>query len=554
MKTLLLPVLLCIGVVARAASQPPPTVEQRLDRLEQSLIAAGIALQPIEPTTRPVEPTTQPRAGVPEAWTDANPIARWNVVPWQRVDEPFAVGVVAFALGDGVRVEFAVDGEPLATIDTPTLNPRTNTVEYWTTLDPVDFGVGGIELTATVTAAVARPLELTGPLTPGTVHNGVHALPLRLGDRASLTTRVLRAGPGREHATLTDALDSLPPGTRAGDVVLELDAGTYAHAGDSHRNGYLADEGGGGWLTIQAAPGVDRADVIIEPSASMKLPRVRWQGVTFTGANPVRGGEDAWVWLDGCHYAGPGLGVSAGLSRAANLAGLYVTDSSAADTRAGFTGAALIRGVVVGPTSGDPVGSCGFVVNAVVGPFSREGVPLDRHGKSAFHGDVWQHYAFRGSRSATDNLILYGVSATGWDSQGIFLQHPGNKHAGKNTVARFGGLALVDIDIQSVPGNAADSQLDAGLGAIYIRNWRQGRMDLRINYRPESADVAGLTVGRFVGEPLGTAATARVTGARATAANQHEATPVDRLVTPTTPTPTTPTPTTPTVPTTSEVP
>ncbi len=528
---------LCLLLAAHVAPAEP-TLEERLDALEQRIDAAGIPpLASPPPATRPDGPLATDTA-TPAAWARVRPIARWNVVPWQTVDRPFAVGVVAFALGDGVRVEFFMDGVPIATVGEPTLNPRTGTVEYWTTLDPTLHAhhlvpAWPIELTARVVPAVGRPLQLAGELTAHTVHNGVHALPLVLGGPQPT---IVAVGPGREHATLTDALDSLPPGTRAGDVVLELDAGTYAHAGDSHRNGYLADEGGGGWLTIQAAPGVDRADVIIEPSASMKLPRVRWQGVTFTGANPVRGGEDAWVWLDGCHYAGPGLGVSAGLSRAANLAGLYVTDSSAADTRAGFTGAALIRGVVVGPTSGDPVGSCGFVVNAVVGPFSREGVPLDRHGKSAFHGDVWQHYAFRGSRSATDNLILYGVSATGWDSQGIFLQHPGNKHAGKDTVARFGGLALVDIDIQSVPGNAADSQLDAGLGAIYIRNWRQGRMDLRINYRPESADVAGLTVGRFVGEPLGTAATARVTGARATAANQHEATPADRLVTPTTPT------------------
>src|SRR5690606_14239909 len=71
---------------------------------------------------------------------DAKAIARWNVVPRQDFAGRFEVGVVAFHMAGIDRVSFSVNGGDWVDVHEPTLNPRTDTIEYWATLDAADFG------------------------------------------------------------------------------------------------------------------------------------------------------------------------------------------------------------------------------------------------------------------------------------------------------------------------------------------------------------------------------------------------------------------------------
>lgn len=58
----------------------------------------------------------------------ARPVARWDVVPYQRIDGVFNAGVVAFH-EDGVKVVFEVAGKKF-TADAPKLNNRTGVWEF----------------------------------------------------------------------------------------------------------------------------------------------------------------------------------------------------------------------------------------------------------------------------------------------------------------------------------------------------------------------------------------------------------------------------------------
>ena len=64
----------------------------------------------------------------------SSPVARWDVVPYQRVEGRFKVGVVAFH-EDGVKVGFAINGKMVAMVAKPDVNPRTGVREFFFEFD-----------------------------------------------------------------------------------------------------------------------------------------------------------------------------------------------------------------------------------------------------------------------------------------------------------------------------------------------------------------------------------------------------------------------------------
>ncbi len=98
-------------------------------------------------------------------------IAAWDVVPFQLIDKPFAVGVVAFH-ETGCRVDFTIaqpatgtgDTDDLVkrqrSVDRATLNERTGVWEYWITVDPGKLVDGPVAV-----QAEAVPLDGAGVTT-----------------------------------------------------------------------------------------------------------------------------------------------------------------------------------------------------------------------------------------------------------------------------------------------------------------------------------------------------------------------------------------------------
>ena len=69
------------------------------------------------------------------AFAAPRPVAQWDVVPFQRVSEPFKAGVVAF-YDKPFHVEFTVNGKAAASVDRKSMNDRTKVEEHWFLLDP----------------------------------------------------------------------------------------------------------------------------------------------------------------------------------------------------------------------------------------------------------------------------------------------------------------------------------------------------------------------------------------------------------------------------------
>lgn len=75
------------------------------------------------------------------------PIARWDVIPYQRVSSVFKAGVVAFHEKD-VSVEFSVNGKTVHTATKPELNGRTKVWEFVFPFDATQYPDGLVKLGA----------------------------------------------------------------------------------------------------------------------------------------------------------------------------------------------------------------------------------------------------------------------------------------------------------------------------------------------------------------------------------------------------------------------
>ena len=64
------------------------------------------------------------------AFSAMRPVAQWDVVPCQRLKEPFKAGVVAF-YDKPFYVEFTINGKKAAKVEKPTLNDMNKLIaEY----------------------------------------------------------------------------------------------------------------------------------------------------------------------------------------------------------------------------------------------------------------------------------------------------------------------------------------------------------------------------------------------------------------------------------------
>ena len=252
---------------------------------------------PVEPTPEPTPPPVVPEPTPP---TSTEPsIAHWNLVPQQGVQSGFAVGVVAHHL-DGVdRVDLFVDRELFASVDGPSVNPRTFCEEYWAYLPP------GLNDTFTLGATV---YSKTGP---PTVVGGLNG-----------ETVVLHA-------------------QEEGDVV-ELSAGR--HTFDKRT---LPDKG---WLTFRPAPGVAREDCIIEDrSKDWQDGRLKFENLTLNmpgGDGMIRGkwgtrNENQYFWADNCRIIGAGPSVMC-KSPAKFWTASYFTDCELSDMQVVFDDAQML--------------------------------------------------------------------------------------------------------------------------------------------------------------------------------------------------------------------
>jgi hypothetical protein len=395
-------------------------------------------------------PVTFDTVGDPSApGADAKAIARWNVVPYQTITGEFQVGVVAFHINGIEKVSFSADGGDWIDVTEMTLNERTETYEYWVTLNAADFDDGPVELRAIAYPNTGVPRLLAGPIDgSNTYRNGNHAMFLYADADQSSPAPFVYCAPWGSDTTGDGTFDnpfhqpafaasrmSRDQGGASGGVVY-LMAGDYSFGPKVHPVPAVSDR----WLTFRPAPGVAKEDVRITASGTggtgAKL--IKLEGLSLLGSFSFRQSSSDFIWIDNCDIDQVQLTTAADLVNPAHWGGIYATDLFIENTTHSVRDATFIRNVTVDRVSRSPFGASPMVINSTVTRYDRA--------DSSNHGDVW-HWL---SRTDTENVIAYGVNVTGFGTQGIFAEVFGDPHPLDN-------VALVNIHISKDVANTAGS-------------------------------------------------------------------------------------------------
>lgn len=346
-------------------------------------------------------------------------IAAWDVVPYQVIDTPFTVGVVAFH-ETGCRVDFAVVQPPTETgasdgavtqrehVKQATLNERTGVWEYHINIDPTGLEDGPFAVLATAV-----------PMGEGCASSPLAPLPLLANANGSLNPeKPVWADCDQGDDETGDGSEARPLKTIRQALENADDGGTvYLKAGKNYSSNRL----GGGktrtyWTTIAAAPGVKREDVEIGPGRP-GCEKLRFKSVTLYSDPPNRkyntilSGENGStiVWLDDCRmYNRKGRWDGGGVVFG-NRYVAYVTGGITTEMDNG-PGALLLRNHKIHKITSDALTSARTAINCEVRDIDR--------GPTDAHPDWHQSYTGGGDKYKT--CILYNCSGVNCISQGFF--------------------------------------------------------------------------------------------------------------------------------------
>gem|GEM_PF-639845 len=376
------------------------------------------------------------------------PIARWDVVPRQRIDagETFTCGVVAFSKFGIAKVAFAVSGQGYtgpASIDVTemTYNDRTKVYEYWAPIRADDFTSDGpITVEATVygvdggirnknTGGGGQGLD---PLTLFVNPNGTLPEPEAWVATTGSDSTGQVNNSSRPFATVNKAIDAIRQwmnangyGNKVDGGIVRLYPGTHA-TGGSYMGPMACDNE---WITVTTAAGGTRANTILTaPSAIYNIQRVRVKGITLRRIDSIVIGCTSefkyWmrVWVDDCDVIGTSRYVLS--PNPISAIPYYFTDSYVANVRRGHTmeGAGntlLVRRLTIDTISDDAFQAVPMVVsckanNLDPGDFRPWGPDADIQ-----HSDAWQSPGYAVA-TGMQNWIVYGFRATDLHYQGLF--------------------------------------------------------------------------------------------------------------------------------------
>lgn len=349
------------------------------------------------------------------------PIARWDVVPYQRVHngETFNVGVIAFSKGGINRVEITVTGQgysgknPLVS-NAMTYNSRTDVYEYWVGLKASDFATNGpitlqavvygddggrrnlesLPLVVNATGGLPQPkawVSKTGSDSTGSVNN--------------------KSQPFLSVGAAVNAIQKTNGGKSDGGIIY-LMSGTYNLGNGSPST---TNE----WLTITRDPGATKENTIINASGTVKNTKLlKIDGVTVKSRGSSQYvfilGSPTNLWVNDSNLIGSGRWiVNTNPIHFNSDTGHYSTNNYIFDADYAFRRATLVRGVDMEQIGNDAFENTGFVVNCTLDDLSNGPNP-------SWHADAFQTHT--SGVPPPNNRIVYNYKATNVHYEGIFMR------------------------------------------------------------------------------------------------------------------------------------
>ncbi len=380
------------------------------------LYQANITIQPSDGAAQ----TVQVRCtGLVDPGNGVTPIARWDVVPYQRINagETFKCGVVAFSKGRIQRVTFRVNSGSPVSASAMTYNDRTDVYEYWFPIRANDFATAG---TITVQATVygwdggTRVLDpLTLVVNPGSALPAPQAWVATNGNDS--TGQVDNSN--RPYASIGKAMEGIRlwmqshgQGSSVNGGIVRLQPGRY----DMSNGGVWTDLPNSEWVTVTTAAGGTRANTFIDGYASM--PKVHWlkvEGVTveMAAANQYIFRSLDGLWLDDCSIVGAGWHTrSSNPVQQSSIGEKWYTDTYIYNTDFGIAGGTMARGVDIEHIGEDAFQHCPMIVNCTA-------TDVDP-GTTGWHSDAWQWF----STSGPKNTIAYNYRFEDGHCQGLMCR------------------------------------------------------------------------------------------------------------------------------------
>ena len=352
------------------------------------------------------------------------PIARWDVVPYQRIErgKGMKCGVVAFSKAGIAKVTFRVNGR-LREVPAMTLNERTGVWEYWTPIAAADHPAGGtFQVEATVYGRdggtrVLPPLELVSDAR-GTIPRREAWVDATKGDDGTGAT----GDSQRPYGTIGRAMDGIRQwmkaqghGDRADGGIIRLRPGKHAYS-----NGRIWGEipTVKEWVTITGDGTANRDAFVIDRFAgALQTHLLKIEGVTLR--SPGKHGyvirctqkyKGMNLWTDDCALVGAGRYVQGAHPIHHGGFTLWSTDCYYTELASAVGGNRLARGLRIEKISDDVARNCPLLVNVVANDVDP--------GMTYAHSDAWQTWL----RDLPNNTIAYNVRMTDAHYQGIMCR------------------------------------------------------------------------------------------------------------------------------------
>ncbi len=356
-------------------------------------------------------PTAQPPAIGGGPGSNAKVIGRWDVVPYQKIEDDFLIGVVAFHRNDVERVEFSLEGGPWTAVTTPSMNPSTGVNEYCAIVREQSLGFGAFEVRAIAYPHVGVPRVLDSLFLfadPGDVSPSVARWVSPSGNDS--TGNGTAANPFRTIFKAGISIQSAMGSSADGGTIYMLQ-GSHAYGPE----GFPALNTVNTWLTIQPAPGLTKANVSITSSTNPGLNTrlVHLKDLTVRTLLYASTAGDQQIWYEDCLLAGNGpetsvhdVGWYYGFSKR------FLTDCDVEDNAFGPRHATLLRNVHCRRLGEDVFNQPYLILNCSADQ-------VDAGSQASWHPDCIVFDNF----SISENFIIYGLKVTNAQAQGLYVGH-----------------------------------------------------------------------------------------------------------------------------------
>lgn len=330
------------------------------------------------------------------------PVARWDVVPYQRISGTFKVGVVAFH-EKGVQVEFSVNGKKMATVDRPTLNTRTKVWEYVYAFDATQYKDGLVKIGAKAVTDGEKPYDLP-------------ELELYANSKKTLGSRKCAWVDPKNGNEFAEGTKDAPVKSLKQAVAKAGDGGTvYLYPGKYQAKMIGGTKDNKYWTLLVPAKDVKRSQVKIQGGRT-GTEKIHFKNVELYsdladgyGAIMMGEGGETMAWFDNCKFYNKGGRYSGTVSVFGNRMRAFVTGGSTSEVANGPQ-CELIRGHEISAIACDALPSDNaLVVNTTVNDIDATGTPGD---PDLFNG-------FASGKNWVGDVILYNVKATDIKAKGL---------------------------------------------------------------------------------------------------------------------------------------